>query len=144
MLILTLKRDPEWIDTVAGVRLLCRPLSSAMMLAIRSDLAGSDVASDDVEGMQAAFTIAVAKRSIIDWDGVGDGDGNPIEVTPEGIAALMDLHKIFEAFTEKVVNPYLLVQSEKNASAPSPNGTSAAAGNIATPATASATSAQDN
>jgi hypothetical protein len=144
MVILNLKRAAEWIDTVAGVRLHCRPLTSAMMLAVKSDLMQMDIAAGDVDGMHAALTKAIARRSVFEWEGVfGEGD-DPAPVTPDHIDALMDLHRIFEEFDRQIVTPYLLVQSEKNGFAPSPNGTSAGAPDIAAPATASATPAQAN
>jgi len=33
------------------------------------------------------FARALARRALIDWVGVGDADGNPLPVTPEGIDA---------------------------------------------------------
>jgi hypothetical protein len=144
MVILNLKRDAEWIDTVAGVRLHCRPLTSAMMLAVKSDLMRLDIASDDVDEMHAALTKAIARRSVFEWEGVGDAEGAAIPVTTDHIDALMDLHRIFEEFDRQIVTPYLLVQAEKNGFAPSPNGTSEGAPTIAAVATASATPAQAN
>ena len=41
---------------------------------------------------------------------------------------------VFEAFQEKVLGPYLVLDAEKNGSAPSPNGISAGASDIAQPA----------
>lgn len=144
MLVLKINRHPEWIDVAAGVRLNVAPVTSAVMLAVMSDLARSGVSRDEPAEMQAALVKAIARRTILEWDGVGDADGAPIGVTPEGIDALLDLHRIFGAFNAKIVEPYLLVQSEKNASAPSPNGTSAGVETTATPASASAQSAQVN
>lgn len=144
MLVLNLSRAPEWIDVIGGVRLQVAPLTSAVMLAVRSDLAQLDGAKLDVHGRHAAFVQAVARHTILDWEGVAGPEGGPMPVTPDAVDALLDLNRIFDAFSAKVVEPYLLVQSEKNASAPSPNGTSAAAETTAAPAKASARSAPVN
>jgi hypothetical protein len=69
---------------------------------------------------------------------VGDAEGNPVHVTPEGIDALLDILPLFEAFQLRYVSKGLLLEAEKNGSAPSPNGTSAGATSIADPAAAPA------
>lgn len=144
MLVLKLNRQPEWIDTGIGVRLHCRPMTSAVMLAVKSDLAKVEIEAGDTDMMHAELVKAIARRTVFEWEGVGDDAGEPVGVTPEGIDAVMDLHRIFEAFDEKVVIPYLLVQSEKNGSSPSPDGTSEGAGNTARTASGSARSARAN
>ena len=55
-------------------------------------------------------------------------------VTPEGIDALLEVWPIFEAFQATYVSKGLLLDAEKNASAPSPTGTSAGATATARPA----------
>jgi len=143
MLHLRINRQPEWIDTGVGVRLHVAPLTSAVMLAVKSDLRGTEIDAGDIDRMHYELVRALARRTILDWEGVGDEGGNPVAVTPAGIDALLDLHRIFDAYDARVVSPYLLVQSEKNVSAPSPNGISAGAGpTIATPARASAPTAR--
>lgn len=142
MLALKIGREPEWVDLTGGVHVKAAPVTSAVMMAVRSDLAVSGVDLEDRDQAHVALVKAVAQRVITDWKGVGDTDGNPIPVTAKGIDALMDLHRIFAAFDAEVFAPYLLVQSEKNAFAPSPNGTSAGAETTAQPATASAESAR--
>jgi hypothetical protein len=76
------------------------------------------------------------------WAGVGDADGNPVPVTPEGIDALLDIWPVFEAFQTRCLAPHLMLDAEKNASAPSPNGTSAGATATAKPAKARARTAR--
>ena len=65
--------------------------------------------------------------------GVGDADGTVIAVTPEGIDALLSLWPIFEAFNLLYVSRGMLLDVEKNGSAPSPTGTSAGATATARP-----------
>ena len=66
-------------------------------------------------------------------NGVGDADGNAIEPGPEAINALLDLWPIFEAFQLSYVAKGLLLEQEKNVSAPLPNGASAGASATARP-----------
>jgi hypothetical protein len=53
---------------------------------------------------------------------------------PAGIDALLEVQPIFEAFQAIYVAKGLLLDAEKNASAPSPSGTSAGATATAQPA----------
>ena len=55
-------------------------------------------------------------------------------VTPEGIDALLEVWPVFEAFQASYMAKGLLLDAEKNASAPSPSGTSAGATATARPA----------
>jgi len=57
-----------------------------------------------------------------------------VSTTPEGIDALLDVWPVFEAFQEKCLAPHLMLDAEKNVSAPSPNGTSEGATDTAKPA----------
>jgi hypothetical protein len=42
---------------------------------------------------------AVARRAVLDWEGVGDDAmGTIVPVTPEGIDALLEIWPVFEAF----------------------------------------------
>ncbi len=68
------------------------------------------------------------------WEGIGDADGKPIDPSPEAIDALLDVWPIFEAFQLTYVSQGLLLEQEKNASAPSPNGPSGGASGTAKPA----------
>ena len=77
------------------------------------------------------------KQVRAELEGVGDADGAVIAVTPEGIDALLSLWPIFEAFNLLYVSRGMLLDAEKNGSAPSPTGTSAEAKAIARPATPS-------
>ena len=55
------------------------------MVAARSDPAVEalpETASDEARAL--VFAKAIARRAVIDWEGVGDADGNPVPVTPGG------------------------------------------------------------
>ena len=77
---------------------------------------------------------AVARRALLDWEGVGDAEGNVIDPSTAAIDALLDIWPIFEAFQLVYVSKGLLLEQEKNASALSPNGPSAGASDTAKPA----------
>ena len=135
MLRLDLTSEPRWLDLCHGVRLRTAPLTTALMVASRSDPAVealADTASDEERAL--VFAKAIARRSVIDWEGVGDSEGNPAPVTPVGIDALLEVWPIFEAFQAGYVARGLLLDAEKNVSAPSPTGPSAGAIDTATPA----------
>ena len=147
MLRLNLSTEPRWLDLGHGVRLLVEPLTTAIMLAARSDPsivaaaagAESSTSNDDLARIVAK---AVARIVVKDWEGVGDADGNALPVSPEGIDALLDIWPIFEAFQTKYVARAMILDAEKNASPLLPNGNSAGAETIAQPALAHAQSAR--
>lgn len=143
MLTLDLTNAPRWHDLAAGVRVQLRPLTTALMVATRSDPAVEavlDEASDEERAV--AFAKALARRAVLAWDGIGDADGKPIDPSADAIDALLDIWPIFETFQLTYVSKGLLLEQEKNASAPSPNGPSAGATDTAKPARKAAVTAQ--
>ena len=138
MIRLQLSPDPQWLDIGHGVRLQLLPLTTALMVATRSDPAVQALEVDaSNDSREAVFSGALARRAVVDWEGVGDEDGNPLPVTPEGIDANLSLWPIFEAFNLHYVSRGMLLDAEKNVSAPSPTGTSVGATATARPATPS-------
>jgi len=128
MLTLDLTNAPRWHDLAPGVRVQLRPLTTALMVATRSDPeveAVPEDASDEERAM--AFAKALARRAVMAWEGVGDAEGKPIDPTPEAIDALLDIWPIFETFQLTYVSQGLLLEQEKNAYAPLPSGNSAGA-----------------
>jgi hypothetical protein len=121
MLRLNLSTEPQWLDLGHGVRLLVEPLTTAIMLAARSDPAimsaatdaetSANVSNDDLARIVAK---AVARIVVKDWEGVGDEDGKPMPLTPEGIDALLELWPIFEAFQTTYIAGALILDAEKN------------------------------
>src|SRR6056297_2961085 len=99
MLTIDLTNTPRWHDLAPGVRVQLRPLTTALMVATRSDPvveALPEEASDEERAV--AFAKALARRAVLAWDGIGDADGQPIEPSPEAIDALLEIWPIFEAF----------------------------------------------
>lgn len=142
MIRIQLSPEPQWLDLGHGVQLHLLPLTTALMVATRSDTAVQDLDADASNDTRAAvFAAALARRAVIGWEGVGDESGAAIAVSPEGIDALLSLWPIFEAFNLHYVSRGMLLDAEKNGSAPSPTGTSAGATAIARPVKHSARTA---
>ena len=120
MIRLDLSREPRWLDLGHGVRLRVAPLTTSLMAAARSDpsVTGLPEGASN-ETIAVTMAKALARLVVLDWEGVGDADGEPVPVTPEGIDALLDILPLFEAFQLRYVSKGLLLEEEKNASAPS-------------------------
>ncbi|TKZ16004.1 hypothetical protein FAP39_15730, partial [Shimia litoralis] len=99
MLTLDLTNEPRWHELVPGVRLHLRPLTTALMVATRSD-PDLETVPDDASDEERAliFAKALARRAVLAWEGVGDADGIPVDPSPEAIDALLDIWPLFEAF----------------------------------------------
>ena len=139
MIRLDLSREPRWLDLGHGVRMHVGPLTTALMAAARSDPAVTSLPEGaSNETIAVAMAKALARLVVEDWEGVGDADGNPVPVTPEGIDALLDILPLFEAFQLRYVSKGLLLEAEKNGSAPLPSGISAGATSTADPAMSAA------
>ena len=142
MIRINLSPEPQWLDLGHDVRLQLLPLTTALMVATRSDPAVQALDANASNDTRAAmFAAALARRAVINWEGVGDESGTVIAVSPEGIDALLSLWPIFEAFNLHYVSRGRLLDAEKNGSAPSPTGTSVGATAIARPVKRSARSA---
>ena len=120
MLRLNLSTEPRWLDLGHGVRLLVEPLTTAIMLAARSDptivaAAGDADGSASNDDLARIVAKAVARIVVKNWEGVGDEDGKPLHLTPDGIDALLELWPIFEAFQTKYIAGALILDAEKNA-----------------------------
>jgi hypothetical protein len=142
MLRLDLSKEPRWHDMGGGVRFLLAPLTTAVLAAARSDPAVAalgPLATPDEQAVVLAK--AIGRIAILDWQGVGDGDGEPVDPTPEYVDAVLDLWPIFQAFQIGYVSKGLVLVDEGNGSAPLPNGTLAAALPSAKPAPDAATNA---
>ena len=141
MIRLNLSRDPKWIDLGYGVRVLTLPLTSAVLISLRGDMALENAEALAPVEQALRFAKAVAARVITGWEGVGDEDGKELVVTPEAASALMDVFPLYRAFEANYIGPWLKLESEKNVFAPLPNGTSAGALDTAPPAEAGAPTA---
>lgn len=124
-------REPFWLDILPGVRISLRPISVAAVLIARArvaerlrELAASATEEEKNALVSAVFVASLAKSGVIEWEGIVGADGAPAPVTPEIIDAALTILQVFDALDRRYVGPYLAVEEEKNASAPSPNGAS--------------------
>lgn len=143
MIRLNLARAPRTLDLGHGVTVTVLPFSSAMMMAARDRLMVQRAAGGEVNTMDLVREIG--KLAIMEWAGVSlDGDGEASDakapVSDETVAALLNLYPFGEMFQRLYVEPALTLAAEKNASAPSLNGTSAGATPIAQAAPSAARS----
>ena len=131
------------IDLGGGVELTCAPLTSAIFAAARNDpsVIAMVTAGAGPEEATLATIKAVARRVIKDWNGVGDAEGNPVDPDPERIDQLLDIWPLYDAFNARFCGPALILVAEGNGSAPSPNGISVGALDIAASATSPAPTA---
>ena len=121
MLRLNLSNEPRWLDLGHGVRLFVEPLTTAVMLAARSDptiLAATQSDTDEDrssnDDLARIVAKAVARIVVKDWEGVGDAEDKPLPVTLQGIDALLEIWPIFEAFQTRYIAGALILDAEKN------------------------------
>lgn len=132
MLKLDLSNKERWLDLGHGVKVKVRPMTTQLMLEAQTKRGDVDLDDELSEAdMTVSFAASVARRAITDWTGVGDEAGKATPVTPEGIDALMRVFPMFTAFQKQYINVGLSLVMEKNGSAPSLTGTTAAARNTA-------------
>lgn len=129
---LTLKLDaaPYWLDVAPGARVYLRPMCSAFLM--RAQQCPAVIAAVEAENQPAhavALLAAILEPAIIEWEGIGDLDGNPIAPSLPAITALVDTYEPYRVLQDMYLAPWLVVSDEKKGSAPSLNGTSAAAQN---------------
>lgn len=117
MLKLKLEAEPFWITLFAGVRVQVLPARSSIMFEVRREIFGSVTSEDDepTSVPMLDYHKAVARRVIIAWEGICDGDEKPIkEPTPEWIDALMEDDAAYQAFVAAYLSPAEQIDSEKN------------------------------
>lgn len=126
-------REPTWFELLPGLRVKVAPLTTALMVAARKDMAVRAAIGNDAE-TEVAVGKALASLTILEWDGVGDENGEAVPVTPENVGHLLDIWPVWLAWSAKVLSTIVQMDAEKNGFAPLPSGTSAGAGNTAEPA----------
>ncbi len=142
---LNLTHDLEWIDLPRDVRVQVQPVTTALIYAARRDPAIAALPADaDQELVALVMGQSIARLSIVEWDGVGNEDGEVIDPTPEAISALMDIWPLCQSFMRQCVDPVFTAETEKKESAPSPSGSSAGAPPTATPAVNPAPTAHES
>ncbi|MCC6718769.1 MAG: hypothetical protein IT555_12865 [Acetobacteraceae bacterium] len=151
---LGLPREPRWVALAGTARVLVRPATTALISAaqhaamaeadaIRAGRQGLLDAGAAVDGFDLddphivaglahdLMVRALARCLITDWDGVFDAEGNALAFDPKLLPQLMAIEDVAAAFWKHFLEPERRRVLEGNASAPSPNGTSAGAPDIA-------------
>ena len=100
--------------------------------------------TDDRDGLaglsQMFFAQALAAHAVIEWEGVGDADGNAAAVTRENVETMIrDFPGIADDFLVRYTSPLAAAYAEGNGSGAAPSGTSEAAPSTVNPAGATAT-----
>ena len=151
MIRLAVPKEPFWIELLEDVRVKNRPVTRVEQSAARAwaqrtkaDLNGSedtitslggevsglpDMEDPDVEqaSQDLLYAQGLARRIILEWEGVLDKDGKPAAVTPEAIDEFILLPYIGELYMTKVQQQVFEMFEEGNGSGPELDGTSATA-----------------
>lgn len=137
MIRLGMPREPRWIDLPMGVRLRVRPMATALVQAAKSranreyraaveawKIAAETGISDglaplDTEDRKEALLFALivnelARECVMDWEGVGNLDGEPIAFTADGLPELMSHNGVAEAFWSTMTAAAAAVAAEGN------------------------------
>ena len=114
MIRLDLKREPYWLDLGNGVRVFIRPATTALVMAARVTALKAADETTDAGTRSATLIKKLAELSILEWEGVGDSEDKPAEVSPDAVSALMDLWPIADAFERLYLAPTLVLEQEKN------------------------------
>ena len=149
MIRLDLSDDPRWLELGRGVRVQVRPLTTpvynliqARALELMGQLEDDGELALDLAGRtirealyRSLITKGLALYAILAWEGIGAEEG-PAPVTPATIEAFIDGQPVLaQVFHHAYLEPFTLLDAEKNASPPAPVGTGAAGEPIAAGAT---------
>lgn len=119
MIRLGLKSEPYWLDLLPGVRIKVRPFGTALFFAAQSAMVRVDTkgetASEVIDALRGvAFIKALARLSILEWEGVADAKGEPAPVSPDAVDALMEIWQAAAAFERIYARPISEIEPEKN------------------------------
>lgn len=142
--------EPYWIDLGAGCRLKVRPPTTALMETARTvtrrrleelraaagEVAGAgasvtglpDLSDPDVFAgeFSARLSETMARFAVVDWEGFLLPDGTPAPLTAENLRLAMQIDAVGRTFVGLYLTSLEELAAEGNASAPAPNGSSAA------------------
>lgn len=130
-------RETRWIDLPMGVRLRVRPLVTALVQAAkfradreyRAALEAWKTAAEaglvesaaplDSDERKAALLYAltineIARECVIDWEGVGNLDGEPVPFAVEALPELLSHNGVAEAFIAAVTASAAAMAAEGN------------------------------
>lgn len=109
MLTLDIPAASYWIDLPHEVRAEIRPITTAVMAAqaaalrrlgaAKAEAGDAGIDLDMAKGLAFALLVkALARHTVVAWEGVGDRAGVPLDPTPEHVERVMDLDDIAAAF----------------------------------------------
>lgn len=125
MLTVSAKREPVRVDLGEDAYILFKPLGTYGLVSGRQIGGQLVAAGEDASIGEVAFTIAAARWGAIEWGGIGDDEGQPLELTADSVQALLEQSPVaYAAVDAKYVIPAILKAQEKNGSGLSPLGTS--------------------
>lgn len=152
MFALSSRPGPAWAtliparDDAPAVRVLFAPVSAKALRRARSAVAdvlraaGNRITDDATDDAGDAFTAALIRHGIRDWEGIVDESGVAIEPTPDRevyaedgallrveagtITAFLQEPRLVEAADREYVLPWTRADAEKNGLSTSANGTS--------------------
>jgi hypothetical protein len=145
MLTLDIPTEPRWLDLPQGVRLLTRPVTTAVMQAAQSAAArrleaareAGPLDPDWERGLAFLYLVqGLARHAVLDWQGVGDTAGAPLALSPEAMDRLMEHDAIASAFWMRATAPVQAVVAEGNGCAPALRGIGAVGSHTAAVANA--------
>ena len=112
---LKIDKENSWIDLTLGVRFHVRPATPAIMLGARYKVS-SEVKDGDGFGQITSEMIAsVGELAVLEWEGVGNDVGEPLECTPKNIHAVLESSwQLAEAFDKQYLSKFYEVELEKN------------------------------
>lgn len=136
-------RDAVWLDLGHGVRVKTRTPTVGRMFRMREQMAaavkdasdarsrmramGAPIADDEIPSVEELLIVSFARDLIDDWQGVGDGAGNPAPCTQENRVMFAEHPYFGMLWWAKVQGPLVELLAEGEGSAAAPNGFSAAA-----------------
>ena len=139
MLKLNLKKEPYWLNLPSEVRVCVKPLTNAIMSAAQNTVTKEIIRMREVKslpeddslkfGLSESLLIkAVARHSIIEWEGIMNADGlSTAPVNDQNVNDLMDIWFIAQDFWKQYTSSLALLEAEGKFSGVSSSGTSAVA-----------------
>lgn len=132
---------PKWLGLGNGVRVLTKPLSyfrytqlhrkmadvikdASAANATVKELSGGVLDASDTPVSESLVMLAAANELIVDWDGLGDGEGNKAPIEPKYVAIFCDKMVTGPMWWSMVQSPIMELIAEGEGLAGAPNGSS--------------------
>jgi hypothetical protein len=136
--------SPDWADLADGVRLQLAPITLSRLRRAQ-DISGFPLidAVEDAPEPSVSDTLrlcdAFADVFVLDWQGVGDENGDPLPFDREWLGRLLDMLEYQQPFLTLMMGRLNAWGAAKNGSGPAPAGNSRSARASATSTAGAAT-----